>query len=77
MKLIKTRPIGQRCVLSVLCYAMVVAAEAAAVVVVAAVAVEAAVVVLAVAEECHGMILCVHIVGFSCFMKRRNGRTQG
>ena len=33
--------------------------------------------VVAVVVVTLGMILCVHIVGFSCFMKRRNGRTYG
>ena len=45
----------------------------AAVVVVAAEVAET----LAVVIVSLGMILCIHIVGFSCFMKRRNGRTYG
>ena len=64
----KKRPIGQRCVLSVLRYAMVVAAEAAvaegAALVVAAVIVVAAVVVLLVVEESYGTILGLEIARF-------------
>ena len=58
-----TRPIGQRCVLSVLRYAMVVAAEAT----VASGMVDAAVVVLLVVEESHGTILGLKIALFAVF----------
>ena len=50
---------------------------AAAVVVVVVVAAAAAVVVtLAVVVESLRLILCVYIVGFLCFLKRRSGRTD-
>ena len=71
----QTRPIGQRRILSVLCYAMVVVAEVAALVV-AAVMVVAAVVVLLVVEESLGTILGLKIARFCRFLKRRNGRTD-
>ena len=45
--------------------------QLAVVAAVVVVAVTLAVVVLSLM-----MILCVHLVGFSCFMKRRNGQTD-
>ena len=43
----------------------------------AAEVVVAAVVAVVVVVVSLGMIICVHIVGFSCFMKRSNGLTYG
>ena len=35
----------------------------------------AVVVVVAVVVVSFGMIICIHTVGFACFMKRHNGPT--
>ena len=45
--------------------------------VVEAVMVVVALVVLPVVEESHGTILGLKIARFCCFMKRRNGHTDG
>ena len=71
----RTRPIVQRCVLSVLRCTLVVAAEAA--VAVAAVMVVATVVVLLVVEESHGTILGLKIARFCHLLKRRSGPMDG
>ena len=56
----------QRCVLSVVRFAMVLVAMAVAVVA-----------ALAEAMVPLRMILCLQIVHFPCFLKRRNGPTYG
>ena len=75
-----TRPIVQRCVLSVLGYAFCDGASGnggvGAVMVVAVAATVAVVAALAEAMVPLRMILCLQIVRFPCFLKRRNGQTD-
>ena len=76
-----TRPIVQRCVLSILHYAFCNGASGNGVVgAVMVVAVAVTVTVVAALAEAMlplRMILCLQIVCFPCFLKRRNGRTYG
>ena len=74
-----TRPIVQRCVLSILHYAFCNGASGNGVVGAVMVVAVAVMVVAALAEAMLPlrMILCLQIVCFPCFLKRGNGWTYG